>query len=316
MSTKPHWGVCATIKASTTDILRFAAHHLDAGAHRIWIYLDVPDPIAHAALKQHPKCRVIECNDLYWNRIFGRRPKKHQTRQSLNATRTFSRAGDVTWLLHADVDEFVVAQQPVSEALATMSEDTLTARIRPMEALAEQDPLQTPKAFKKFIPAGKQRARIVHTLYPDYADCLRGGFLSHVAGKVFVRTGQPDLTLRIHNAFCGEMMNPQQSEVPCMALAHLHAPNWSTWRAHFDYRLEKGSYRADLAAAKPAKPNRVNLHAFLSTLLATKGENGLRAFFDTVCLDTPDLRARLEQQGLLEMHDLDLDAKLHRHFAR
>ena len=47
--------------------------------------------------------------------------------------------------------------------------------------------------------AGPQTADI----YPTYGLHLNGGFLSHVAGKVFVRTGHDGVGLRIHNAFSG-----------------------------------------------------------------------------------------------------------------
>ena len=48
---------------------------------------------------------------------------------------------------------------------------------------------------------------------------------------------------------------------------------------------------------------------------AEGGEAGLRAFFNEVCADTPELRATLKAKGLLRLADLDLDAKVSRHFA-
>jgi hypothetical protein len=60
------WGVVATILAPTLDVLRFAAYHLDAGAHRLFIYLDDPESDAYALLKAHPKIRVHQCNDAHW----------------------------------------------------------------------------------------------------------------------------------------------------------------------------------------------------------------------------------------------------------
>tara|TARA_B110000977_G_scaffold31180_1_gene41272 strand:- start:130 stop:372 length:243 start_codon:yes stop_codon:yes gene_type:complete len=69
------WGIVATIKADTATILRFAAYHLEFGAHRIYIYLDAPNPQAQEALRDHPKCRVVRCDDGYWDRHNnGKRP--------------------------------------------------------------------------------------------------------------------------------------------------------------------------------------------------------------------------------------------------
>ena len=60
------WGVVATIKAPAQDVLRFAAYHLDLGAHRLFIYLDEPNPEAYAPLKNHSKVRVFSCDDAFW----------------------------------------------------------------------------------------------------------------------------------------------------------------------------------------------------------------------------------------------------------
>lgn len=314
MTTHVRWGVCATIKASTQDILRFAAYYLDAGASRMWLYLDVENPPARAALEAYPQCTVIVCNDDYWHRVFGRRPVKHQVRQSQNATRTLGRAYDVDWLLHADVDEFVVSSDPVSNALAHLPDDATTARVRPMEVLASSEANSGEQAFKAFVPSGPDRARTVRALYPTYGNKVKGGFLSHLAGKIFVRTSVPGMTLRIHNALHGDEKNPGEVDLDQMALAHLHAPDWSSWLSAFDYRLAKGAYRSDLAPVAPQKDGGVTLHAFFQSLVERAGTEGLRSFFDEVCADTPLLRSRLAEHGLLRTHDLRLDAKLHQYF--
>ncbi len=315
MSGAPTWGVCATVKATTTETLRFAAHHLDAGAHRVWIYLDEDDAEARAALKAHPKCRAIVCDEAYWKRTEGKRPLKHQVRQSLNATRALKRATNVDWLLHIDVDEFIVSDQPVATSLARVPEATLTARVRPMEALASKEGA-SPTAFKKFIPPGPDRTKIVSRLYPQYATYLKGGFLSHVAGKIFTRTGQPDVNLRIHNALRDKELNTDEVDLDDLKLAHVHATDWTAWRTRFAYRHEKGAYRAELAPVRPAAQGGVTLHAYFESLLENEGEEGLRSFFDTVCADSDELRSRLAAEDLLERHDLELDAKLHQHFPQ
>ena len=213
------WGIVATIKADTATILRFAAYHLELGAHRIYIYLDAPDPQAQAALRDHPKCRVVRCDDGYWDRHNnGKRPPMHQPRQTLNATRAYIRANELDWLMHMDVDEFLVAEGQIASYLAALPDDIQCARARPMELLAGGDP-QVEAAFKTFIPAGKQREQVMATLYPTFGQHLKGGFLSHIAGKIFVRTGIKGLKFRIHNAFLDGETNPNHIEMPDIHLA-------------------------------------------------------------------------------------------------
>lgn len=303
------WGLCATILAPADEILRFAAYHLEAGAHRLYLYLDAENPAAYDALKAHPKIRVTTCDAAHWQRVAGRRPVKHQVRQTANATHAYGRAGDVGWLIHMDVDEFLVADTPVAQILGAQPPEVQTARTRPIEALAGDG-----TAFKGFIPNGPQRAATVGALYPTYGQYVKGGFLSHVAGKLFVRTGMTDVTVKIHNAFQGEVMNPGQVELPQIELAHCHAKTWEDWIAAYRYRLDKGSYRAELGPAQPRERGGLSLHELFGMIEAEDGTAGLRAFYDEVCADTPDLRARLDAHGLLRHVTLDLAAKRTRHF--
>jgi hypothetical protein len=307
------WGIVATIKADTATILRFVAYHLELGAHRIYIYLDAPNPEAQEALRNHPKTRVVRCDDGYWKRHNGNRPDMHQPRQTINATRAYNRASEVDWLMHMDVDEFLVPNGQVDQLLGALSDDIQCARARPMELLAGGDP-QVEAAFKTFIPAAGQREQTVAKLYPTYGEHLKGGFLSHIAGKIFVRTGIDGLKIRIHNAFLGDETNPNHIELPDLPLAHHHAADWETWYGHFEYRFREGSYRAGLGPARSRQRGGISMHELFTFIHEEEGEAGLRAFFEEVCADTPALRARLEAQGHLFCTRFLFDTSLAKHF--
>lgn len=300
------WGISATILAPTADILRFAAYHLEAGAHRLYIYLDDENTTAYQALKAHPKIRPVICDAAWWN---GKRPKKHQVRQTHNATHAYNRRADVDWLIHMDVDEFLVSDTPVAEILAALPEDQTTARIRPMEQLAGDG-----TAFKMFVPNGPDRTRIVADLYPTYGDHIKGGFLSHLAGKVFTRTGLPGIRIQIHNAFQHDAMLKGPEDTDGIDLAHCHASSWEAWHAAYRYRLEKGSYRSELAPNRPRDKGGLSMHDLFQTIEADGGPPALRAFFEEVCADSPALRARLTRHGLLKHTNLDLNTTLAKHF--
>lgn len=298
------WALAATIKAPLRDILDFAAYHLDLGAHRLFLYLDDPDPATISALKPHPKIRVFACDAAYWRRLGRKRPPKHQLRQTANATHAYARASDADWMIHIDVDEFLWPEEPLSDLLGRLDAATLCARVRPMEALAGD-----PSLFKGFVPAGPSREAAVERLYPNFGRHVKGGFLSHLAGKLFVRTGLGPVTVKIHNVFRDDEMNPGQAELADVALCHCHARSWEDWIAAFRYRHEKGAYRAELAPNRPREAGGLTLHEVLGHIEADQGEAGLRAFFDEVCAASPDLCRRLETEGLLRRCDLRLDAK-------
>ncbi|MDK3016214.1 glycosyltransferase family 2 protein [Pseudodonghicola flavimaris] len=302
------WGIVSTIKADEREILEFAAYHLELGAHRLYIHLDDPEQETFDRLKAHPKIRVFACDEAYWRKR-GKRPVKHQARQTANATRLYRRARDVDWLIHIDVDEFLWPGPPLADQLAALPADILCARVRPIEALAGPEPL-----FKGFIPAGPEREATVERLYPRFGAFVKGGFLSHLAGKLFVRTGLGPTTLKIHNVFVGDQMNPGETELRDTLLCHNHAKNWDEWIASFQYRLSQGSYRAELAPSRPREHGGLTLHEVLSTIHDSEGDAGLRAFYDELCADTPSLRGALEREGLLHRCELDLTAKYRKQF--
>lgn len=305
------WGLVATVKAPDAQILGFAAWHLELGAHRLYIYLDDPKSEAVAAtLRAHPKVRVTICDEGYWRRCGLARPEKHQVRQSKNATRAYRLRAEVDWLAHIDCDEFLCPDHSVDAALSALPNTTRTARMRPQEALAD-----SPDLYKAFLPSSPERPQIVDRLYPTFSDHLRGGFVSHTAGKVFVRSGQRDLILRIHNAFLNGQQNPGEAELPSVALLHRHAESWTEWRERFEYRFAKGSYRPDLPPARAADRGGMNLHTLFQWLMDSEGPDGLRLFFDEVMSAQGGLPDRLEAEGLLRRHKLPFQQLTRKHFT-
>ena len=302
------WGIVATIKAPVGDILRFAAYHLSHGAHHLYLFLDDANDAAFAALNDHPRVTPVLTDDAWWAER-GSRPKTHQSRQTRNATHCYQSLTQEDWLIHIDVDEFLVPKTSIQEALESVPADVLSARVRPMEQLSGDDTL-----FKAFIPSGPPRRRLVAEIYPNFGMYLRAGFLSHLAGKIFLRTGHPKVKLRIHKAQMEDGDGPKQIELSQIELAHTHAKTWDDFLAKFQFRLERGSYRADLSPEWARSKGGMTLHEVFSHIIDEDGQAGLRAFFDEVCAANPRLIAALDAQGLLRRVDLELDTHLRRHF--
>lgn len=309
----PKWGVVATVRAPVAAVLAFAAHHLDLGAHRIFVYLDDDNRAAFLALKAHPKLRPVLTGDAYWQSLGMKRRAKHQSRQFENARHAYGRAGDLDWLAHIDVDEFLLPKGSVAAQLAALPPDCFCARIRPIETLAPTATDQ-PLYAKACALDRALRNRQTETLYPDYGAHLNGGFLSHVAGKLLYRTGVPDLKVNIHNITVGEVQNPGQQELIGTDLLHAHAKSWDNFIAAFHYRLDKGSYRAELKPNRPLDKGGLTLHEMFRAIHEADGEAGLRRFYDTVCTATPTHLSALEAEGLLRRPSLELQTAVARHF--
>ena len=305
------WGLVSTIKADLADVVNFAAWHLELGAHRLFLYLDTPHPEAEHILKTHPKIWVLVTDEVYWDKRGGR-PAMHQPRQSKNARHAYRRAADLDWITHIDVDEFLLPRQNISGLLADMPQDVQCLRIRPIEALDGQLPDGT-QPFKAFHIPQKDRQAAAKACFPNWGAALSGGFLSHVAGKLFMRTGLKGLQIKIHNVILDGVQNPQQIECPDIELGHFHAGSWEKFLQHYRYRLASGSYRAELKP-QSRQSGALSHYDLFRQIETTEGEAGLRVFYDELCKATPDLIARLEKQGLLRFYDMDFAPLVQRHF--
>ncbi len=305
---RPTWGIVCTTRAPLDDILRFAAYHIDLGVDRLHLFLDEPNRRAVRVLRRHPKIEIRVCNAEFWQRRGIERPDKHQVRQSHNATFIY-RQTDLDWLTHIDVDEFLWPLSPVADVLAHVPPDTPTARIRPIEALAGDDDM-----YKAYIPSGPDRSALVETLYPTFGAFVRGGFLSHMQGKLFARTGLKHIRDRIHNIHQNNQLIPDGIELSQIELCHRHAPDWDHWLAHYRFRLERGSYQSGMRPNVPREAGGLTMHELLSWIEGDQGQTGLQAFYDELSGSDPDTRARLKDHGLLRHRPLNLDEKVAKHF--
>ena len=218
------WGLVTTLKAPLRSILEFAAWHLELGAHRLFLYLDDPEGLEPGALdllRDHPKLRAILTDDAYWRQRGRKRPARHQVRQTANASHRYNSGAGVDWLGHIDVDEFLVPDAALSHLLGGLPADCHVARVRPMEALAQEDKGDH-WVFKTLTLDRAKRRKQAIEVWPTYGEYMNGGFLSHVAGKILVRTGLDDADFRIHNVFSNDQENPGSVELSGVALAHMH----------------------------------------------------------------------------------------------
>ncbi|MCE0504253.1 glycosyltransferase family 2 protein [Roseivivax sp. GX 12232] len=310
------WGLVTTLKAPLPRALEFAAWHLELGAARLHLYLDDGDPEAARALSAHPRIRVTETGPDYWQSKGGR-PERHQNRQCRNARHANNRAGDLDWLAHVDVDEFLLPGGPegsVAETLAALPHSALCARMRPVEALAPTGAPGTTRLFKDFHLDQARRQAAAERVFGPWARHLSGGFLSHVAGKLFFRAGTKGLQIRIHNVILEGQQNPGEVPLPSLRLGHFHAASWAEFEAAYAFRRDAGSYRAELNPQARGR-DALNLHALFARIEGEGGRPALRRFYEEVATASPELTSRLAAEGLLLSREMDLKALVARHFS-
>jgi hypothetical protein len=290
------WGLCATIKAPADQVRAFVAHHLALGAAHLWLHFDDPADPAMASVAGAPRVTAVACDDAYWAALNGRRPNKHQQRQSRNAERVYA-MGALPWIGHIDVDEFLWPTRPVSQVLAEVPAQAPVLRMAPWEALhdpALPDDIFTARHFRGPL-RGPAKADLRRVVFGPYADLLESGSLSHAVGKCFFRRGVPGLQPRIHTGVIeGEKVHGGAFS-PDIALLHFHAQDPVAWRDRLAFRRTKGAY---------------SFNVLLMGWLGMATDADLQDFYDRVQVASPGVLDTLRHAGALLEADLGLRARL------
>lgn len=289
------WGVALTVSAPLEQVLAYAAHYLDLGAQRLWLCFDNPDDPAADLLAKERRLNVIRCSSDWWEKVAGQRPQTHQERQVKNITHITRRAA-LDWVGHFDVDEFLISECDIGDALAQVDAAQLVLRVEPWEALHSAElpaDIFTAKHFRRQL--GGSSVDMAARLYGPEGDLLEKGMLSHTVGKCFFRTGQKQMVSRIHAARIKGVQVPGGDFHPAMALLHFHAQDRAAWLARLPFRLSKGAYQY-----------RPRMQAFLQGASPQQ----IADFYDLIQVARPELLHALQEHGLLREVQLDLARKV------
>lgn len=304
------WGTVTTTNAPTDRVLEFCAHHLDLGAHRVYVYLDNENEELYGHLRRHPKTRPIKADLSYWQRR-GVIPPNHRSRQMRNLRNTyFSKRQQVDWLFHLDVDEFLWPRTTVYDAIRALPKGITCTTIPVIENLVPNDPADPIEEFRAPLPKGLRGDAI----YGPLGGQIISGLWGHEQGKPLFEHGHQDVVTTIHTAQINGVSSFDHT-CPDIHLCHIHARSADEFVAHMAFRHAQGSYRSELLARVDIAGERVNMHSYLSALYDAGGPEAWRAAFLALSQATPHKRAALEQHGLYFHCPLELEEKRQRYFG-
>ena len=290
------WAVVSTMKAPEEKVLAFVAHHLSLGADHLWLFFDDPAQPIPPVLANHPRVTVTPCDDAHWIRACKKRPPQHQNRQTQNARLTYREFVTSEWIVHIDVDEFLLTKRPIDDILEETPAETIAMRLEPFEAM--HDPLLPDDIYT----AREFRGALRHEYWPrrraalgPYRKVIRDGMMSHSVGKTIYRTRIPGLLPRLHAVMLNKVMVAPASWQPDIKLLHFHAQDKAAWLAAVPFRITKGAYQF-----------RPELQGFLAE--ATPEE--VDKFYRRTQILPFDLRDVLVKDGRLLIVDLGLRAKV------
>ncbi len=290
------WCLVSTVKAPEEKVLAFAAYHLSLGAEHLWLYFDDPGQPIPEPLTNHPRVTVTLCDETHWARVGKKRPPAHQNRQAQNARYAYRAQAASDWIVHIDVDEFLLAPRPIAAVLDATPAETVVMKLEPFEAM--HDPLLPDDIFT----AREFRGALRHEFWPrrraalgPYRKVIRDGMLSHSVGKVIYRTRIPGLLPRLHTVMIDKVFVKTPDWQPEMKLLHFHAQDKPAWLEAVPFRMTKGAYQF-----------RPELQAFLAE--ATPEE--IDRFYRRTQILPLALRDELVKDGRVILADLDLRQKV------
>ncbi|WP_164659432.1 glycosyltransferase family 2 protein [Tropicibacter sp. Alg240-R139] len=187
---KASWGVVCTCAEPTPLIVAFVAHHLEMGAHRVYLFLDQPDPELHEVLADVRGCEIIDCDEAYWQgAVNGPQPGATEKRQIINATNAYLRA-EVDWLAHVDADEFLQSDTELARYLGAVPEGVDFIAVPNVERVFESTMPQK-RLFDGIMRCPLPRGWIDQDLIfaDEVTPYLRRGLPAHSSGKSIMRTG-------------------------------------------------------------------------------------------------------------------------------
>lgn len=290
------WAVVSTMKAPEEKVLAFVAHHLSLGADHLWLFFDDPTQPIPALLAQHPRVTVTLCDEDHWSHAWKKRPPQHQNRQTHNARLTYRELVTSDWIVHIDVDEFLLPLRPIATILDNAPAETIAMRIEPFEAM--HDPLLPDDIYT----AREFRGALRHEFWPrrraalgPYRKVIRDGMLSHSVGKAMYRTHVPGLLPRLHAVMVNKEIIAPAHWQEDIKLLHFHAQDKAAWLAAVPFRMTKGAYQF-----------RPELQGFL----AEASSEEIDKFYRRTQILPLDLRDELVRDGRVIIADLGLRAKV------
>ncbi|MBO9450947.1 glycosyltransferase family 2 protein [Tropicibacter sp. R16_0] len=187
---KVRWGVVCTCAEPTPLMVAFVAHHLEMGAHRIYLFLDQPNPELCDILADVRKCEIIVCDAAYWLETLGTdRPVSTEKRQIQNAFNAYGRA-EVDWLAHVDADEFLHSDVDLSRYLGAVPDGVDYVAVPNVERVFDSTVAQRhlfDGVMRRPLPRSWVKQEAIFS--DDITPYLSRGLPAHGSGKSIMRTG-------------------------------------------------------------------------------------------------------------------------------
>ena len=301
----PTWGIVTTALEIDEILLAFVAHHQDAGANEVFIYLEGRAPHFERIAAQLDQVKVFHSDQAAWGRLHTcPRPEHIATRQRINAdhARAITRCD---WLFHIDSDEFLVNDPELGAFLAELPDDIWAVHLPVAERIfetADDSPhilsggvFRTP--FEK-----REGIETLKSIYRRNHKFLKLGMAGHSQGKSGVRVTSP-ARLKIHDIALPDGEDPALHLVRYPGVGHVHFDAWS-----FEVWLRKQQ------TIRQRPTNRKARQLLADAVFDAKTEANKRGLYRSIYVLDPKAIELLDGQGHIFRMDFDVNGSIQKVF--
>lgn len=275
----------ALLTNADLDILRtYIRVQLGLGASKLFIYYDGKLPRGKIAeLQRDPRVSVRNMQDTFEQQNV----KGVVHKQRFVYDHAYGQC-ETSWLGICDVDEFIIADEPLADFLDRVPEAQVMVRAVSNEVVwTERANVDLPFSGRLARSALNPdvSGTLIADLYGEYQDFYSEyGLISHYQGKYLIRTGL-DIHVQVHRVTPVEL-NISEAEAECLTLVHHDAISFGHW--------------VNKMALKKAKRTRV-IQSRRHQLghLGETDDRGRRKFFDQLFRLNHRSMDVLDRQGTL-----------------
>lgn len=277
MPLSPTFSVCTIAREEAAVLDRFVRFYLQAGAEKIFLNIDGPDPGFENPDPARVEVRTVDDVFLEANGAPTPTTDLSTKQRALYGIRFRDLESD--WMFFVDTDEFLTGPDSIGALLARAPSNIEALSVRNAEAVwGPGDDLDEMFGCTHFrLPLIGWREHCVWMLYGADAPLFRKGLLGHLIGKTFVRRGtQADIFGAHGPKRNGKDLKKQAHVVdPALSgyiLAHYDAISFSRWREKLRIRID-----GTITASRMGAQREMQMQRCSEAL--SKGERATRDLF-------------------------------------
>lgn len=191
----PSWSVICYANEAPEHLRAFVAWHLAQGAEKIHLMLDNTDGEVENMFDHLPQVHARVFRPDYWTIPEGKTEVGRKFKHDFLSTKAYHESRS-DWVLHIDVDEFILPETSVEQTLESVPDDVPGIRVYAADRLLPGPHSHWASDIYRF----ETKDRNPEWLDQVYAHPhqLNFGLRGHADGKVFIRGRQKGLQLRSH----------------------------------------------------------------------------------------------------------------------